>query len=254
MYIRLSFRTMFKDPVMLVPYAVYYAILNIVLTLYFANLNIEQLIKFHKVKLILAAGGFTLIEAFVLGITLSAIRFVVEAKDISKSDFLKRSFFIGGHTFLGTAAMVPVAALVFLLIKPFLGMAGVFKLLGIGVAVMCGGLGMMFKLFFPAAIAVDQKGFLAAFKQTFLMLKRNFVLSVAISLGLFSFWMMFLILAEIFGKIPVVGLSVFNVLIQSVAAIIVAAVPFFYYSFITLAPLKIMWHNQDSDEDGKSSL
>lgn len=253
MYIRLSFRTLFKEPVMLVPYAAYYAVLNIIITLYFSTMNLEKLFQMYKLKLGLAAIGITLVEAFILGITLSAIRVVVDA-DVDKKTFIKRAFFVGMHTLLGTLVLVPIVAGLVLLLKPLFGLSSPFRMVGLGLGFLSGCLILLFKLLFPAAIAVDNIGWMKAYRQTFWLLKRQFVLSVAVGLGLFSFWMMMLIIAEIFGQIPVVGLSVFNVGIQSVAAIVAAGVPFFYYAFITLSPLKITWQSQESDDDEKSSL
>lgn len=253
MYIRLSFRALFKEPVMLVPYAAYYAVLNIIITLYFSNLNLEKLFQLYKFKLGIAALGMMLGEAFILGVTLSAIRAVVDA-EIDKKTFLKRSFFVGSHTLLGTLALVPLVVAGVMLLKPLFALSTPFRLLGLGVGFLSGCLILLFKLLFPAAIAVDHIGWVKAYRQTFLLLKRQFVLSVAVALGLFSFWMLMLIVAELFGQVPVIGLSVFNVGIQSVAAIVAAGVPFFYYAFITLSPLKITWQRHESDDDGKSSL
>jgi len=253
-YIRLGFRYFFKDPILMVPYAAYYAVLNIVMTMYLSHLDIDKLLKMHSAKFIGGMIFLALVEAFILGVTLSALRYVIESSKASKKQFLASSFFVGLHTFFGTAALIPLAVILVVALKPLFAMALPFRLVAMGIGFFVGGFLLMLKFFFPAAIVVDHVGWVSSFKNTLTLFRKHFALTLTMSLGMFSFWMMMLIVSELVSAIPVVGLGILNVVIQAVSSVIGAAVSVFYYSVMTESPLKTMWSSQESEEDEKSSL
>ena len=253
-YLRLAFRTFFKEPVLVVPYAAYYSVLNILIVKYFSTSTIEKLLKTDPSKLFIVLGFFTIVESFVLGLTLAGIRQVIEAKDVDKKHFFSHAFFASLHTFFGTMALIPILIVLVVTIKPLLGMSMAFRLVGLGVGGAIGAILLLFKFLFPAVIVVENTGWIGAFVKTGQLLKMHFQITISVALGVFSFWMLMLIIAEIVSAIPVVGLSVFNVAVQAVSAVVAAGVSLFYYAFVTKSSLKIIWHNQESDEEGKSNL